>query len=78
MWRKLLIVPPILLGVFVIWWFVGQRQPPQTSAPQEEIRNVRVIQAQRTDLVPMVSGFGTVQPAKTWQAVVLAAGEVEF
>ncbi|NNJ76367.1 MAG: efflux RND transporter periplasmic adaptor subunit [Anderseniella sp.] len=78
MWRKLLIVPPILLGVFVIWWFVGQRQPPQTSAPQEEIRNVRVIQAQRTDLIPMVSGFGTVQPAKTWQAVVQAAGEVEY
>jgi len=78
MWRKLLIVPPIMLGVFAVWWFVSQRQPPQITAPQEEIRNVRIIQAQRTDLVPTVSGFGTVQPAKTWQAVVQAAGEVDY
>lgn len=78
MWRKLLIVPPIVLGAFAVWWFVSQRQPPQITAPQEEIRNVRVIQAQRIDLVPTVSGFGTVQPAKTWQAVVQAAGEVDY
>ena len=78
MWRKLLIVPPILLGVFAIWWFASQRQPPQTTAAQEEVRNVRVIEAQRTDLVPTVSGFGTVQPAKTWQAIVQAAGEVDY
>jgi len=67
-----------MLGVFAVWWFVSQRQPPQITAPQEEIRNVRIIQAQRTDLVPTVSGFGTVQPAKTWQAVVQAAGEVDY
>ncbi len=78
MWRKLLILPPILLGVFVVWWFVSQRQPPQTTAPQEEVRNVRIIEAVRADLIPAVSGFGTVQPAKTWQAVVQAAGEVEY
>jgi multidrug efflux pump subunit AcrA (membrane-fusion protein) len=78
MWRKLLIVPPIVLGVIAVWWFVSQRQPPQIAAPQEEIRNVRIIQAQRIDVVPTVSGFGTVQPAKTWQAVVQAAGEVDY
>lgn len=78
MWRKLLIVPPIVLGVLAIWWFVSQRQPPQIAAPREEIRNVRIIEAQPIDLVPTVSGFGTVQPAKTWQAVVQAAGEVEY
>ena len=75
MWRKLLIVPPIMLGVFVVWWFVSQRQPPQTIAPQEEIRNVRIIEATRTDLVPMVTGYGTVQPEKTWKAVAKSAGE---
>ena len=78
MWRKLLILPPIALGVLAIWWFVSQRQPPEIAAPQEEVRNVRVIEAQPIDLVPTVSGFGTVQPAKTWQAVVQAGGEVEY
>lgn len=78
MLRKLLIIPPVLLGVLVIWWFVSQRQSPQITAPQEEIRNVRIIQAAAGDLIPMVSGFGTVQPAKTWQAVVQAAGQVEY
>jgi hypothetical protein len=39
---------------------------------------VRVIVAAQTDVVPSVSGFGTVQPGKTWKAVVQAAGEIEY
>jgi len=78
MWRKLLIFPPILAGIFVVWWFASQRQLPQSLPPVEEVRNVRIIEVAPVDLVPMVSGYGTVQPGKTWKAVVQAAGEIEF
>lgn len=78
MWRKLLILPPILAGVFMVWWFASQRQLPQTVAPAEDVRNVRIIEAVTSDVIPMVSGYGTVQPGKTWKAVVQAAGEIEY
>jgi multidrug efflux system membrane fusion protein len=78
MWRKLLILPPIIAGIFVVWWFASQRQLPQTLPPAEEVRNVRVIEVAPVDVVPMVSGYGTVQPGKTWKAVVQAAGEIEY
>jgi multidrug efflux system membrane fusion protein len=78
MWRKLLILPPVIAGILAVWWFAGQRQLPQSVTPPEETRNVRVIVAAQTDVVPSVSGFGTVQPGKTWKAVVQAAGEIEY
>lgn len=78
MWRKLLILPPILAGILVVWWFVSQRQLPQSLPAAEEVRNVRVIEVTPVDVIPMVSGFGTVQPGKTWKALVQAAGEVEY
>jgi multidrug efflux pump subunit AcrA (membrane-fusion protein) len=78
MWRKLLMVPPLLLGVLAVWWFASGRQPPEIVAPREEVRNVRIIQAAATDIVPTVKGYGTVQPAKTWKAIVQAAGEIEY
>ena len=78
MWRRLLILPPVIAGIAVVWWFVSQRQLPQTLPPAEEVRNVRIIEAVARDLVPTVSGFGTVQPGKTWKAVVQAAGEIEY
>lgn len=78
MWRKLLILPPVIAGILAVWWFASQRQLPQSVTPAEETRNVRVIEAALTDLVPSVSGFGTVQPGKTWKAVVQAAGEIEY
>ena len=78
MWRKLLILPPILAGIFLVWWFASQRQLPQTLPRAEEVRNVRIIEVAPVKVVPTVSGYGTVQPGKTWRAVVQAAGEIEY
>ena len=78
MWRKLLFLPPVVAGILAVWWFASQRQLPQSVTPAEEARNVRVIIATPSDIVPSVTGFGSVQPGKTWKAVVQAAGEIEF
>ncbi len=78
MWRKLLFFVPVAVGALAVWWAISQRQPPATAKPQEDIRTVRVVEAEPVSFVPSVSGFGTVKPAKTWDAVVQAAGEVAY
>lgn len=70
MWRRLLFLPPVIIAVVVVYWAVSNRAPPTLEEPAEEVRNVRTIVASRVDLVPRVTGFGTVSPGKTWKAMV--------
>ena len=74
--RKLLILPPILVGVAVLAYFISQRQAPQTKPPEERARHVRVIEAPKVAIVPRVLGFGTVSPEKTWNAAAQVSGEI--
>lgn len=78
MFRKLLFFVPVIIGGLAVYWVSSQRQPPMRAEPAEIVRSVRFIEVQPIDLIPRVSGFGTVSPAKTWKAVVQAAGEIEF
>ena len=74
--RKLLILPPILVGAAVLAYFISQRQAPQTKPPEERARHVRVIEAPKVAIVPRVLGFGTVSPEKTWNAAAQVSGEI--
>ena len=76
--RKLLILPPIVVGAALLAYFVSQREPPATKPPSERARHVRVIEAVEAAVVPRVLGFGTVQPEKVWNAVAQVAGEVIY
>ncbi|MGI9412611.1 MAG: efflux RND transporter periplasmic adaptor subunit [Hyphomicrobiales bacterium] len=76
--RKLLIVPPIVVGAALLAYFVAQREPPATKPPSERARFVRVIEAAETAVVPRVLGFGTVSPEKVWDAVAQVSGEVVY
>lgn len=78
MWRRLLFLPPVIIAVVVVYWAVSNRAPPTLEEPAEEVRNVRTIVASRVDLVPRVTGFGTVSPGKTWKAMVQVAGEITY
>jgi len=78
MWRKLLFLPPIILAVLVAVWATGQRQPPVTEERVEDAANVRVIVARESEIVPRVSGFGSVEPGRTWKAVAQASGEIAY
>ena len=78
MWRRLLFMPPIILAVAAVYYVVSQRQPPAVQSPTEDIRNVRTIIVSKTDFVPRITGFGTVNPGKTWKAVVQVAGEITY
>ncbi len=75
-WRRLLILPPIIVGILVLMWMAKGRQAPVQAEPGEPTRTVRVIQAPLLDLVPSAEGYGPVQPAKVWAAVSQVTGQV--
>ncbi len=74
--RRLLFLPPLILGVAAVVVAVQTRQPPQRLAPQERTTAVRVIAVPRVTVVPRALGYGTVEPAQEWSAVAEVAGEV--
>ena len=76
--RKLLILPPILIGAAVLAFVVSQKQAPETEAPLERSRHVRVIAAPEVPVVPRVLGYGTVSPEKVWNAVAQVSGEIVY
>ena len=75
-WRKLLILPPIVLGALVLLWMAEGRQPPAQAERGEPARTVRVIEAPLLELIPKAEGYGPVRPARVWIAVAQVAGRV--
>lgn len=74
--KRTLIIPPILIGIGAIIWLTSGREPP-TEKPQTELaRAVRVIEARAIDFAPTAEGFGTVAPARVWSAVAEVAGRI--
>ncbi len=75
-WRKLLILPPIILGILVLVWMAKDRQPPVQAERGEPSRAVRVIEAPLLELAPTAEGYGPARPARVWTAVAQVAGRV--
>lgn len=76
LWRRLLILPPVVVGIAVLAWMAQVREPPLQAEPVEPTRTVRVVEAPLVELVPVAEGYGPVQPAKVWTAVSQVAGRV--
>ena len=78
MFKKLLFIPPILIGVAVFYYMASGRQAPERRPAAEVARTVRVIEAAPVQLVPRVTGFGSVYPGTVWTAIAQVSGEVVF
>lgn len=76
--KKLLFIPPILIGIAVLFFMVSGSQTPERKPPQERARTVRVITADQIRLVPRVTGFGSVYPGTVWSAIAQVVGEVVY
>jgi hypothetical protein len=74
--RKLLILPPLAVGVVVLVLFVRGREAPAREEADEISRAVRVVTVEKRDVVPRVIGYGTIRPARDWSAVAEIAGRV--
>ena len=76
--KKLLFIPPILLGVAVLFYMASGRQTPERKPAAELARKVRVITAEPVRLVPRVTGYGSVYPGTVWTAVTRVSGDIEY
>ena len=74
--KKLLFIPPILIGIAVLLYMVSGHQGPERKPPDESARAVRVITAEPVRLVPRVTGYGSVYPGTVWNAIAQVSGEV--
>ncbi|MGI9463317.1 MAG: efflux RND transporter periplasmic adaptor subunit [Aestuariivirgaceae bacterium] len=76
--RKLLFIPPILIGVAVLYFMASGREAPERKPAEERARVVRMIAAEPMQLVPRVTGFGSVYPGTVWSAIAQVQGEVTY
>jgi RND family efflux transporter MFP subunit len=74
--RRLLIIPPVAVGVLVFWLLVQSGEGPLRSPLAEQARTVRVIKVPRVAVVPRALGYGTARPGKVWQAVAEVKGKI--
>lgn len=74
--RRLAFIPPVLLGVALLWWSTANRPPPDTVAAAERRMPVAYVAAAPRTFTPEVSGFGEVAPARVWTAVAQVSGRI--
>ena len=77
-WRKLLILPPLIIGALVLIFMVASKQPPAKTDRIEATRTVRVIDVPLIKLVAVAEGYGPVKPARVWTAVSQVSGTVTY
>jgi len=73
-----MILPPIAIGLLVLFFMMAGKQPPAQAERGEPTRTVRVIDVPLVELAPMAEGYGQVQPARIWTAVSQVAGRVTY
>lgn len=73
-----MIIPPLLAGAGILFFAIQSRKPPERTQPQELARAVRVITVQPQDVVPRISGYGSVKPGRVWNAVAQVSGKVIY
>ena len=76
--KRLLFVPPVLVGVLLIAWQVTSRSAPEQAAPREVARAVRAIAVEAGDYVPRALGYGFVEPGSVWEAMAQVEGKIVY
>lgn len=76
--RKALILPPIALGAAVLYVAVSGKEAPKRLDIKETATVVRVISVSPQSFVPRVVGYGTVEPARTLEAIAQVSGRVTY
>lgn len=77
-WKRLLLLPPVILGFAVVYWATSNRSQPVIAEITERQIPVAVIEVQPQSFVPSVTSFGTVQPSHSWDAVAQVRGRVDY
>ncbi len=76
--RQMWILPPVLVGVAAIILAPQLRRGPQMEAVVERAVKVRAMKVSKLAVVPRAVGYGTVVPARSWEAVAEVTGQVAW
>ncbi|WP_154149356.1 efflux RND transporter periplasmic adaptor subunit [Roseovarius bejariae] len=76
--RILRLLPPVAVGIGLAVWLISGAEPPERV--EGEVRSVtaRVLTVTPQEVPPRLHGYGTVRPARSWQAVAEVAGAVTY
>lgn len=74
----LITLPIVLLGVGFVALTIANKPAPKQHEAVERATSVRVITAYKTEISPVVSGFGLVTPARSYQAIPQVSGTAEY
>ena len=70
------ILPPIIIGIAIFAFMKSGKQAPQLTTTGETATNVRTLTIHRTDFIPVIQGYGVVQPAQVWKAIAQVSGRI--
>ncbi len=74
--KRFLIIPPVAVGILVLFLLVRSREGPRQSPLTEQALTVRVLKVPRVTVVPRALGYGNAKPGKVWQAVAEVKGKI--
>ncbi|RED53680.1 efflux RND transporter periplasmic adaptor subunit [Aestuariispira insulae] len=77
-YKKLLFLPPLLVGVVVLVLAVSNKKQPTLREASETARPVRVLPVQPLDFVPKSLGYGYAEPKKQLASVAEVAGRITY
>ncbi|MEM9781627.1 MAG: HlyD family efflux transporter periplasmic adaptor subunit [Pseudomonadota bacterium] len=75
---RLAMLPPVMLGAVLVWQALQSEPAPTVVAVGERRVPVSFVTAAPRALIPSVTGFGTVEPARIWTAVAQVAGPIDY
>lgn len=76
--RGLLIIPPVVAGIAIVYYAVSSREAPVRELPDETAATARVLTIKPQAFVPRIEGFGAAEPSRTWSAIAQVAGRVDY
>lgn len=76
--KKFLIIIPVFCGIALLIFMKVSKNEPARTEGKERVQTVRVINVEKTDIVPRVLAYGYVQADRTWEAIPEVSGKVIF
>ena len=74
--RAIAFAAPVALGALTVAYSDALKQPPAGKERTQPPTPVRVLTMAPVEMVPRITGYGTVTPAREWRAVARVEGEV--
>ena len=76
--RVLSFALPIGVAAAIFAFLVQRSEPPKQVPITERETTVRVMEVKRGKFIPSVTGYGTVEPEKSWDAVAQVSGRIVY